>query len=498
MKTRIKNPFLLPTLTTALALILAGQVTAQTFTTLHSFTALASDTNSDGVNPCAGLILSGNTLYGTALEGGSWGNGTIFKVNADGTGFTNLHSFTARHAPYHTNSDGANPGAGLILSGNTLYGTAYGGGSWGNGTIFKVNTNGTGFTNLYSFTALDIATDTTNSDGAWPYDGLILSGNTLYGTAYGGGSSGNGTVFAVNTNGTGFTNLHSFTALASNTNSDGVGPYAGLILSGNTLYGTASAGGSSGNGTVFAVNTNGTGFTNLYSFTALDIATDTTNSDGVGPYAGLILSGNTLYGTASAGGSSGNGTVFAVNTNGTGFTNLHSFTALDIATDTTNSDGANPCAGLILSGNTLYGTADRGGSSGNGTVFKVNTDGTGFTNLHSFTALASNTNSDGANPYAGLILSGNTLYGTAQYGGSSGEGTVFALSLVPSLGIAVTGNQVVLSWPTWARNYGLQTTTNLVSAAFWTTVSPGPVVVNGQNVVTNPISGTQKFYRLIQ
>ena len=439
MKTRIKNPFLLPTLTTALALILAGQVTAQTFTTLHSFTALASDTNSDGVNPCAGLILSGNTLYGTALEGGSWGNGTIFKVNADGTGFTNLHSFTARHAPYHTNSDGANPGAGLILSGNTLYGTAYGGGSWGNGTIFKVNTNGTGFTNLYSFTALDIATDTTNSDGAWPYDGLILSGNTLYGTAYGGGSSGNGTVFAVNTNGTGFTNLHSFTALASNTNSDGVGPYAGLILSGNTLYGTASAGGSSGNGTVFAVNTNGTGFTNLYSFTALDIATDTTNSD-----------------------------------------------------------GANPCAGLILSGNTLYGTADRGGSSGNGTVFKVNTDGTGFTNLHSFTALASNTNSDGANPYAGLILSGNTLYGTAQYGGSSGEGTVFALSLVPSLGIAVTGNQVVLSWPTWARNYGLQTTTNLVSAAFWTTVSPGPVVVNGQNVVTNPISGTQKFYRLIQ
>ena len=440
MKTRIRNPFLLPTLTTALALILAGQVTAQTFTTLHSFTALASDTNSDGANPCAGLILSGNTLYGAADRGGSSGNGTVFKVNTDGTGFTNLHSFTARHAPYHTNSDGANPCAGLILSGNTLYGTALEGGSSGNGTIFKVNTNGTGFTTLYSFTALDIATDTTNSDGAWPYDGLILSGNTLYGTAYGGGTSGNGTVFAVNTNGTGFTNLHSFTALASTTNSDGVGPYAGLILSGS----------------------------------------------------------NTLYGTASAGGSSGNGTVFAVNTNGTGFTNLYSFTALDIATDTTNSDGANPCAGLILSGNTLYGAADRGGSSGNGTILKVNTDGTGFTTLHSFTALASNTNSDGANPYAGLILSGNTLYGTAQYGGSSGNGTVFALSLVPSLGIAVTDNQVVLSWPTWARNYGLQTTTNLVSAAFWTTVSPGPVVVNGQNVVTNPISGTQHFYRLIQ
>ena len=44
------------------------------------------------------------------------------------------------------------------------------------------------------------------------FRGLILSGNTLYGTAYYGGSAGNGTVFALNTNGTGFTTLHTFTA----------------------------------------------------------------------------------------------------------------------------------------------------------------------------------------------------------------------------------------------------------------------------------------------
>ena len=90
-------------------------------------------------------------------------------------------------------------------------------------------------------------------------------------------------------------------------------------------------------------------------------------------------------GRRSCGGSSGNGTVFAVNTDGTGFTNLHSFTAKS-GLASTNSDGAYPSAGLILSGNTLYGTANGGGSSGNGTVFAVNTDGTGFTNLHSFTA----------------------------------------------------------------------------------------------------------------
>ena len=101
----------------------------------------------------------------------------------------------------------------------------------------------------------------------------------------------------------------------------------------------------------------------------------------------MILSGNTCMERRRSGGSAGNGTVFAINTNGTGFTNLYSFTATPASDNfQTNSDGANPYAGLILSGNTLYGTAQDGGSAaaGNGTVFAVNTDGTGFTNLHSF------------------------------------------------------------------------------------------------------------------
>jgi uncharacterized repeat protein (TIGR03803 family) len=495
MKTLIINLFLLPALIAGLVLIPAGRVTAQTFTTLYSFTAVDTNgINSDGSQPSAGLILSGNTLYGTAEYGGSSGNGTVFAVNTDGTGFTNLYSFTAASGSRSTNSDGALPEAGLILSGNTLYGTAYLGGSSGNGTVFAVHTDGTGFTNLHSFTARSGSLHT-NSDGVNPLDGLILSGNTLYGTAYQGGSSGAGTVFAVNTNGTSFTNLHSFTG------SDGANPVGGLILSGNTLYGTAGYGGGSGNGTVFAVNTDGTSFMNLHRFTAggYDASSNFTNSDGGNPERGLILSGNTLYGTAEYGGSSGNGTVFAVNTNGTGFTNLHSFTARPVPYTGTNSDGALPLAGLILSGNTLYGTAYQGGSSGSGTVFAVNTNGTGFTNLYSF-----NGGSDGANPDVGLILSGNTLYGTAAYGGSSGNGTVFSLSLgsvsapAPTLTIFPSGTNVVLTWPTNAAGLTLQSTTNLVSPAVWTTVSPGPVVVNGQNAVTNPISGTKKFYRLSQ
>src|SRR5665213_485508 len=165
MKTKIKNLFLLPALIAGLNLIPAGRVTAQTFTTLHTFTAtdFNTGTNSDGAYPRAGLILSGNTLYGTAEGGGSSGNGTVFAVSTNGTGLTNLYSFTALSDGYYgTNSDGTIPEAGLILSGNTLYGTAEGGGSGGNGTVFAVNTNGTGFTNLHSFMAMS-----TNSSGRY-------------------------------------------------------------------------------------------------------------------------------------------------------------------------------------------------------------------------------------------------------------------------------------------------------------------------------------------
>src|SRR5437867_3017663 len=163
-------------------------------------------------------------------------------------------------------------------------------------------------------------------------------------------SSGYGTVFAINTNGTGFTNLVG-----------SVGSFGGLILSGDTLYGTAPTGGSSDNGRVFAVSTSGTGFTNMHSLTATDNNTGT-NIDGSHPYCGLILSGNTLYGTIQSGISTAGGTVFAVSTNGTSFRTLHIFTF---------TDGAYLEGGLILSGNTLYGTASYASISGQGTVFSI-------------------------------------------------------------------------------------------------------------------------------
>src|SRR5205823_8914177 len=138
MKAHIIKLSLLPAVIAALNLIPAGRVTAQTFSTLHSFAGYPSD----GAYP-GELISSGNTLYGTtAGNGGTVGYGTVFAVNTDGTGFTNLHRFTPLSAPFQlggTNSDGANPFGGLILSGNTLYGTATYGGSSGRGTVFSLS-----------------------------------------------------------------------------------------------------------------------------------------------------------------------------------------------------------------------------------------------------------------------------------------------------------------------------------------------------------------------
>jgi uncharacterized repeat protein (TIGR03803 family) len=478
MKMCIKKSFVLLMLVGALDSIPVGWLHAQTFKSLYSFTG-----GSDGSGPWCSLTVSGNTLFGTTSDWppGSSGNGTVFALNTDGTGFTTLYSFTGA-------SDGANPFSTLILSGNVLYGTATAGGSSGSGTVFVLNVDGTGFTALYSFTAIS---GSTNTDGSDPRGGLLLSGTTLYGAAQFGGAAGNGTLFDLNTDGTGFTNLYTFTEIATNSlgvhaNSDGALPNH-LVVSSNTLFGTAAYGGSSNSGTVFRLNTNGSGFTALHSFTGAS------TSGGAQPTGGVILSGNTLFGTTfgngGIGGTTGLGTVFAVNTDGSGFKTLHTFTV-----STYNSEGCCPEAGLILSGTTLYGTASEGGSSLDGTVFKINTDGTGFNVLHSFSG------SDGSTPRGGLLLSGNTLFGTTYSGGSSGYGTIFSISLPgipPQLTITPAGANVVLSWPASATGFNLQSTTNL-SSPVWTTNLPAVVVVNGQYTVTNPISGAQQFFRLSQ
>jgi uncharacterized repeat protein (TIGR03803 family) len=166
---------------------------------------------------------------------------------------------------------------------------------------------------------------------------------------------------------------------------------------------------------VFKVNTDGSGYAVLKSFTG--------SGDGATPRAGLVLAGSTLYGTTYRGGSGGAGVVFKVNTDGSGYTVLKSFDG---------SDGMSPVAELVLAGSTLYSTTGAGGTSGDGVIFKVNKDGSGFAVLKNFDG------SDGRWPYAGLVLAGSTLYGTTSHGGDFDSGVVFSLSLPVSLALVAS------------------------------------------------------------
>ncbi len=450
-----------------------------TLQTLHTFTNF-----SDGGSPHAGLVLSGNTLYGTSLAGA--GYGTLFKVDTDGTGYAILHRFL-------NNSEGANPFAPLLLSGSILYGTTRtgsGSGS-GNGTVFAISTNGTGYTNLHRFSA-STGFPVTNSDGAFSQAGLAISGNRLYGTTSGGGKWANGTLFALNTDGTAFTNLYNFTPMSGSvgTNSDGPNPYAALVLSGNTLYGSALNGGPFGYGTLFAIKTNGTDFKTLHEFSW--------SFDGGWP-RGLSLAGNRLYGAGNGGGVSGNGSVFAINIDGTGFTNLYSFSEV-LGSTFTNKYGANPFGGVQFYDNRLYGTALGGGSGGRGTIYSLNTNGTELWLLHSFTTGSgpARTNYDGAGPRCGLVVSGSTLYGTTERGGGEAWGTVFSVSWGterPRLAIARSGGSVVLRWPQ-LQAFRLEGTTNLGLPNSWSAVQQPAVTNSGEISMTVPASEAIEVFRL--
>jgi uncharacterized repeat protein (TIGR03803 family) len=390
------------TMLAVLCTLLLGAANAPAqFNLLHKFTF----NEDDGSYPYGAPTVSGSTLYGTTFLGGTHDRGTVFKMNTDGNGFTLLYSFTG------LNGDGRRPYGSLTLDGSTLYGMTYGGGGpSGYGTVFKMNTNGTEYTVLHPFTG---------SDGSNPNGSLTLSGSTLYGMTSSGGNNF-GTVFKMNTDGTGFEVLHPFTG------SDGQYPNGSLTLSGSTLYGMTYGGGGGTNalGTVFQMNTNGAGFATLHTFTG-------SVNDGRNPYGSLTLSGSTLYGMTSQGGVTNAGTVFKMNTDGTGFELLRSFTG-------GGSDGRSPMGDLTLDGSTLYGMTQYGGSNDAGTAFQMNTNGTGFALLRSFAG----GDSDGMRPFGSLTLDSSTLYGMTVYGGDRGNGTVFSIGVVPepsSMGLVLLG-----------------------------------------------------------
>jgi uncharacterized repeat protein (TIGR03803 family) len=309
--------------------------TSGTFTLLHSF----AGGSSDGAAPYGSLVqASDGNLYGMTHSGGPSGDGTVFKITTSGT-LTVLHTF------FNSSTDGAGPYGSLIqASDGNLYGMTYAGGSSGRGTVFKITTSGT-LTLLYSFSG-------SGTDGANPYGSLIqASDGNLYGMTYVGGS-GDGTVFKLTTSGT-FTLLHSFSS------ADGLYPVGSLVqASDGNLYGMTPAS-SSGNGTVFKSTTSGT-FTLLHTFAG-------SPSDGAYPYGDLMqASDGNLYGMTKQGGSTtspGLGAIFQVTTSGT----------VQVLSSLNSTSGDNPQYGALVqaSDGCLYGLASAGGSSSDGSVLKL-------------------------------------------------------------------------------------------------------------------------------
>jgi uncharacterized repeat protein (TIGR03803 family) len=461
----------------------------------HVFTQPIYGTNTGGANPAAGLVSSLGVLCGTTVNGGTQGAGTAFYLTPDATGFNAFRTFGNQ-------PDAANPQGDLAFSGNRFFGASFGGGTNGVGAIFFGQTNGS-VSILRSFSAVNADT-ATNSGGASPAALLVSAGGTVFGTAAAGGGAANGTVFSLSTNGEAYSVLHDFSLLDSvtGTNVDGALPWSGLVWSGDTLYGTTSAGGSGGSGVVFSVKTNGSNFTILHNFTPMDWVS-ATNADGAIPFGSLLLSNDTLYGTTTAGGFGGSGTIFSMQTNGLAFKVLHHYSATDPVTGT-NVDGAAPCATLTLSGNVLHGTASAGGTGASGTIYSVRTDGTLFKALYSFEPLnpSTGTNSDGAFPVGALLLVGNSLYGTTFSGGPGSVGTVFSFP-IPISSAAITNivlngdHTVTLSFVGAPDSTNIiQAATNLNSPTVWQNISTNVADSAGAWQFTDSIAtNSSRFYR---
>jgi uncharacterized repeat protein (TIGR03803 family) len=320
------------------------------------------------------LIGSDGALYATSYGGGLYGEGGIFRVEPDGTGFTLLHSY------YFTESFGQS----ALMQGadGSLYGTT-------DGAVFKMAKDGSGFTILHTFVG---------TDGSLLLGALVQGPDgSLYGTTAGGGTSHDGTIFRIQPDGSGFATIHNFVG------TDGLGPRAALSLLAGKLYGTTAQGGAFGSGTIFDLNPDGTSFVELHSFGS---------SDGAAPASPLVLATDgALYGTTATGGTFGFGTVFKIQTDGSGFAVLLSAGA------SVGSLGPGVIQGLD---GALYGTGTS--CCGGGTVYRVLTDGSNLQVLHALSV------SEGSHVVFPVTQAPDgTLYGTAQVGGSTGSGALFKL-----------------------------------------------------------------------
>jgi uncharacterized repeat protein (TIGR03803 family) len=359
------------------------------YTLLHEFQF--TSTFPFGEGPEGSLALAGSVLYGITRYGGEQYQGTVYRINTDGTGYAVLHTFSDRGLP---GSTGLAP---VTVDAGVIYGTTADQRPYGGGTIYKVNTDGSGYTVLHVFAGG--VGDRTGTNGP-----LSVYAGALYGMTWDGGASGQGIIFKMSLDGSAFTVLHSFSL------EEGHGPAGALTVHGGVLYGTTMEGGGSGHGTIFKVRPDGTELTVLHSFAArLD--------NGEIPCSGLVVAGAALYGSTLPGGGDHHGTIYKINTDGSGFSLV-----LDFGTDPSFT-WSYPAGSLAIAGDALYGMTTPDAGEGSGTIYKVSLDGSSATVLHRFTS----TPAEGVQPQGALTLADGELYGMTSYGGAYNSGTIFKI-----------------------------------------------------------------------
>jgi len=472
-----------------LSMVLAGVGRANPeLQTIYTFPK--GSTNCSGPTP---LLIEGadGNFYGTTLYGLSNACGTVFKVTKTGV-LSVLCSFNG--------TNGVWPFSLAQYPDGNFYGvTTYGGDYFdpitllgGDGTIFKMTSNGT-LTTLYYF-------NSTNGSGSLPNSPLVLGNDgNLYGITeftgsgfpYGPAShTGFGTVFKITTNGI-LTTLHTFDGTNGSLPISGLTPgkdgsFYGVTYSG----GNGFQSGSGGNGTIFEITTNGA-FTTLIYFNG---------TNGLQPSGGLTVGNDgNFYGTTSLGGSdytgvsyNGSGTVFKLTTNGvlTSFSPFNTTNGIQPEGRLTQGQDGNFYGTTIQNGNT-----NLNGGYGYGTIFAITPQGT-------FTKLADMDGTNGASPVADMILSrdGN-LYGTmsdAHLNYLVNGGTFFRLAFSPGItSIATTNGGVTLSWTSLTnRSYRIDYKSSLLEEN-WTALVTNITTNITTSFTDASTNETTRFYRVV-
>lgn len=399
---------------TLIAIVTVSTVlAASAFATTNTHILYSFLGGSDGEYLDTDLVIdSAGNLYGTSVQGGAFGAGTVFQVTPSGV-HTVLYSFTG-------GADGGEPYKGVTLDAQgNIYGTAGVGGLYvgpcsdtGCGVVFKLTNSGGTWTQtvIHNFTG--------GKDGWGPGAGVTIdSRGAVYGMTPVGGEFNAGVIYQLTSGISGnWTEriIHSFTGGA-----DGIGGFAGRLLPDGAggFYGACTAGGANGNGVIFQISPKANGnwrLKTLYAFQGMP--------DAGFPYGGLLLdnAGN-LYGTTYYAGANDLGAVYKLtNNNGTWSESvIYSFQS--------GSDGNSPISNLVTDakGN-LYGTTSAGGSGacGCGTIFKLTANANGTWTekvVHSFTGPP-----DGAFVYNGMVAdSVGNFYGATVHGGASNEGAIY-------------------------------------------------------------------------